>query len=266
MINEGFSVISGQISSDENLKYITNVAKERYSEYTSAHHEWINSVEPSKYRNALNAVRIDPEIFRKIQEKFPGARIKSVPEADEIYWAISPRHAIGSDRSLVDCHYDSPFSWFPTGRVVFYRVIIACNENNTVTTTFPDESVNVKMNTKDFHGLDYNRDIHCVEGSIPPGKYRVLLKMHYIIVPPGSESYETVVRKLNVWWTIFSRETMQMSANPKTSYEYIVALMVNFGRMIFNNIYIYLIIILIIPCILYNKILFKSLKKYISLR
>lgn len=237
---EGFAVISGKIDDNKNLNYITDVAKERYAQYKTAHHEWINSVEPSKYRDALDEVRTDPAIIKKIQERFPDTTIKSVSEADEIYWAVSPKGAIGSDRSLVDCHYDSPFALFPTGGVIFYRVIIACNENNTVTTVFPDENVSVKMNTKDFHGLDYNKDIHCVEGAIPEDKFRVLLKMHYLIVPDGSESYESMVRGMNVGWTVLSRETMRMSAEPKIWYEHIVAFIVNFCRIIFNNFYLIL--------------------------
>jgi len=256
---EGFAVISGEISSDDNLNYITSVAKERYFEYKTAHHEWIDSVEKSKYRTALDTIRRDPSILKKIQGKFPNMRIKSVTEADEVYWAVSPKGAIGSDRALVDCHYDSPFSWFPTGGIVFYRVIIACNENNTVTTMFPDENILVKMNTKDFHGLDYNKDIHCVEGSIPEGKYRVLLKMHYMVIPPGSEGYELFVRKINVWWTVLSREMMRMSAKPKFWYEYIAAFIVNFCRIIYNYFYMVSILIFILLCILYKNIILKTL-------
>jgi len=250
-MNEGFSVISGSIQSDENIKYITEVATDRYSAYTTAHHEWIDSVEESKYRSALNTVRLDTDIIQKIKDKFPDTTVKSVTEADEIYWAVSPKGALGSDRSLVDCHYDSPFALIPTGGVVFYRIIIACNENNTVTTVFPDENIRVKMNTKDFHGLDYNKDIHCVEGTIPKNKVRVLLKLHYLIIPRGSEAYEDWVRNINVWWTVISRETMRMSANPKNWYEYIVAYIVNVFRVIFNNFYTLLIIIVLIVGILY---------------
>lgn len=249
---EGFTVISGQIQSDTNLRYITDVAKDRYSVHTTAaHHEWINSVEPSEYRSALDAVRTDPSILEKIQEKFPTSSINSVTEADEIYWAVSPKGALGSDRSLVDCHYDTPFALFPTGGVIFYRVLIACNENNTVTTVFPNENVRVKMNTKDFHGLDYNKDMHCVEGSIPEGKYRVLLKLHYTIVPPGTEVYEPWVRGLNLGWTVFSRETMRMSADPKIWYEYIVAYIVNICRMIYKNFYTILIALFVISLFYY---------------
>jgi len=234
---EGFAVISGSIESDTHVKLITETAQTRYAEYKTAHHEWMDKVEPSAYRTALDAVRTDSAILAKIHEKFPTFKIHSVPEADEVYWAVSPKGAVGSDRSLVDCHYDSPFAWVPTGGVVFYRVIIACNENNTVTTVFPDEKIRVKMNTKDFHGLDYNQDIHCVEGAIPEGKSRVLLKMHYLVVPPGSEAYMGWVRWINVAWTVASRETMRMSANPQNWFESFVALIVTVCRVLFNNSY-----------------------------
>lgn len=259
-MDEGFAVISGSIASDDPLRYITEVAKERYSQYTTAHHEWINSVEPSKYRTALDSVRTDPAILAKIQEKFPTTTIKSVTEADEVYWAVSPKGATGSDRSLVDCHYDSPFALFPTGGVIFYRVIIACNENNTVTTVFPDEDIRVKMNTKDFHGLDYNKDIHCVEGAIPEGKFRVLLKMHYISIPPGCEGYESWVRGINVGWTIASRETMRMSADPKAWYEYIVAFIVNICRIVFNNFYVIVSLLLAIVVVVMRVRILKLFK------
>jgi hypothetical protein len=262
---EGFAVISGSIKSDEYLRYITDVAKTRYVQYTTAHHEWIDKVEPSKYREALDTVRTDPAIFDKIRERFPGADIKSVTEADEIYWAVSPKGAVGSDRSLVDCHYDSPFAIFPTGGVIYYRVIIACNENNTVTTTFPDEKIKVKMNTKDFHGLDYNKDIHCVEGTIPKDKERVLLKMHYLVVPQGSSQLaESLVRNLNVGWTVFSRETMRMSANPTAWYEHIVAFIVNICRVVFNNFYTVLAItvaLVVLGFLTNSKILAKLIRR-----
>jgi hypothetical protein len=257
---EGFAVISGTINSSSETDLITSIAKNRYASYKTAHHEWINNVEESEYRSALDKVRTDPNILKKIQEKFPSATIKSVTESDEIYWAVSPKGAVGSDRSLVDCHYDSPFAWFPTGGVVFYRVIIACNENNTVTTVFPDESVRVKMTNKDFHGLDYNKDIHCVEGQIPEGKFRVLLKMHYLVIPKGSESYAGLVRWLNVTWTSLSRETMRMSAEPKNWWENIVAAVVNISRIVFNHFYTTLFLVALVFLYAFKIRVFKLYK------
>lgn len=261
---EGFRVISGSIESHTDLKYITEVASKRYIEYTTAHHEWINNIEPSKYRLSLDAVRTDRSIIDKISEEFPNSAIVSVSEADEIYWAVSPKGAVGSDRSLVDCHYDSPLGFFPTGGVIFYRIIIACNENTKVTTVFPDEDKRVMMNTKDFHGLDYNKDIHCVEGTIPKDKVRVLLKLHYLIIPKGSEGYQTWVRSINVWWTILSRETMRMSANPKAWYEYLVAFIVNISRITFNNFYSVALCILVLFCIRHRLFLLKRIRKILA--
>jgi len=262
-MQENFAVISGSIEKDVDVRYIANIAKDRYANYTTAHHEWINKVEAGDYRTALDKVRTDPTILNTIHKQFPHATIKPATEADEVYWAVSPKGATGSDRSLVDCHYDSPLAWIPTGGVIFYRVIIACNENNTVTTTFPNEDKRVKMNTKDFHGLDYNADLHCVEGAIPKDKYRVLLKMHYIIVPPDAQGYESFVKSMNVGWTVLSRETMRMSANPTNWYEYLVALIVNVCRVVFNN-YDKALILVVALCCMYIFIKSSAVKKFLK--
>ena len=257
---EGFDVISGQVKDahSADIETISKTAKDRYSEYTTAHHEWIDSVETSEYRSSLDKVRASPDIINKIHERFPSCQVKNITEADEIYWAVSPKNAAGSDRALVDCHYDSPFAWIPTGGVIFYRVIIACNENNTVITVFPSEDVRVKMTTRDFHGLDYNRDWHCVEGAIPEGKYRVLLKMHYLITPKGSEAWESWVRWINVTWTVVSRETMRMSANPQNIWERFVAGIVTVSRVIFNNSYTFMFVFILFSMGLYRKSLYAS--------
>lgn len=254
-MTENFAVISGAVNHEysADLDTISQTAKDRYSSYKSGHHEWINSIENSDYRSALERIRKSPDILNKIKEKFPTSSVKTVAEADEVYWAISPKDATGSNRTLVECHYDSPFAWVPTGGAIFYRVIIACNENNTVTTVFPDENIHVKMTTGDFHGLDYTKDWHCVEGKIPPGKYRVLLKLHYIVVPKGSEAWEEYVRWMNVTWNIFSRETMRMSANPQNIWESMIAAFVNTARNFYNNIYTILFILIASIIIFYNK-------------
>jgi hypothetical protein len=260
---EGFAVISASTdkNTEKDLENIKDTAQKRYAKYKTAHHEWIDSVEESSYRDSLDRVRINPTILNKIHERFPNSTVKSVTDADEIYWAVSPVHAVGSDRSLVDCHYDAPFSWFPTGGVIFYRVIIACNENNTVTTIFPNENVRVKMTTSDFHGLDYNKDWHCVEGSIPKGRFRVLLKMHYLIIPKGSEAFESWVRWINVTWTVLSRETMRMSADPQNPFEWFVAMIVSISRIFFNYSYTFIIILAIVLGFIWHKTLFKLSRK-----
>jgi hypothetical protein len=254
-MTESFAVISGAVNNNysADLEKISQTAKDRYSSFKTGHHEWINSIENSEYRAALERIRSSPDIINKVKEKFPSSAVKTVTEADEVYWAVSPKDATGSNRTLVECHYDSPFAWVPTGGAIFYRVLIACNENNTVTTVFPDEDIRVKMTTRDFHGLDYNKDWHCVEGKIPAEKYRVLLKLHYIVVPKGSEAWEEYVRWMGVNWNMLSRETMRMSSNPQNIWESIIAAYVNTCRVFFNNIYTVLFILVILVIIIYNK-------------
>ena len=253
-MNEGFVVISGNASDElkTELNAITKISETRYKDIKTANHEWIDKLDDSDFKKYIDNVRYSDAILNKIKAQFPNTDVKNVTEGDEIYWAVSPKDAKGSDRSLVDCHYDSPFVVLPTFGITYYRVIIATNENNDVTTVFPHEDKRVKMSTGDFHGLDYNKDWHCVEGQIPPDKYRILLKLHYLIVPQGSEAYANYVKAINVWWTQVSRETMRMSANPKTFTEYIVALLVTISRVVFNYGY-YFIAFLILLFLTFTK-------------
>jgi len=235
--------------SDEEMKadlaYISEKTRQKFIHLKKAHHVWIDSIQEEKLRNSLERIRTSRVIMDSIHKKFPDSAVFSVKEADELYWAVSPQEAGGSDCSLVDCHYDAPFAWIPTGGVTYYRVILACNENNEVTTVFPTEHAKVKMTTGDYHGLDYNQDWHCVEGSIPPGKYRILLKLHYIVVPEGSEGWSTWVKWINVVWTKASRETMRMSAEPANPFEWLVAAIVNVSRTMFNNGYLFLVFLMV---------------------
>jgi len=237
------NIITGKYNNYNNLHkisdYINNINQANGN--TKAHHIWtesINTSETNDIYKSVEEVRLSEEIMGELNKMYPNSRIKNVRNVDEIYWAVSPKDALGSDRSLVDCHYDSPFAVLPTNNIIFYRVIIACNENYTVITSFPNDNIKVTMNTGDFHGLDYNKDWHCVEGQIPPGNYRVLLKLHYLIIPDSYNDgsiFENIVYILNVYWTFFSRQMMRMSAKPQNYIESRVGDSVNISRNIFNN-------------------------------
>jgi hypothetical protein len=265
---ENFAVISGN-ASDElkgEIKFVNDETYNRYNKIKTAHHDWIDKLEEGQYKESINKIRYSKSIYDKISEKFPNTKIINVTEGDEIYWAVSPKGAGHSDRSLVDCHYDSPFSWIPTGGVIYYRVIIALNDNNTVTTVFPSESVKVKMTTGDFHGLDYNKDLHCVEGEIPQNNHRILLKLHYLAIPPNSENWVDFVRYINVVWTQVSRETMRISANPTNPFEYFIGMLVNISRYIYNNyIFFITIFLILISYMFYYKNINKIIRRFYGL-
>jgi hypothetical protein len=266
--NKEFSfIITGKYEKYKNLGIISDYINDINSSNgnTKAHHIWTENVlnDNNKVYDVIEDVRCSDEILEKIHEMYPDSRVKNVRNADEIYWAVSPKDALGSDRSLVDCHYDAPFSIIPNNHIIFYRVIIACNDNFTVTKSFTNDDIKVTMNTGDFHGLDYNKDWHCVEGQIPPGNYRVLLKLHYLIIPDNYSDdtlFERIVYVLNVYWTYISRQLMRMSAKPQNFIERRVGDSVNISRYTFNNYkpemyYIFIIIVLIIAFIIhYDKI------------
>jgi len=263
-MEEGFNIISGDISTDaaEDIKLVEQISKERYAKFSKkAHHEWIDEIDNTQLKNAIENIRNNSTIISAIKNNFPSCKVENVNEADEIYWAVSPKDAKGSDRSLVDCHYDSPFAWIPTGGITYYRIIIGMNENNTVETYFPNENKRVKMSTGNFHGLDYNHDWHCVDGKIPEGKYRILLKLHYIITPVNSELYTSTLRSLNVFWAKFSRLMMRISADPKTPFEIFIGFLINLVRKIFNNFWIiFITLILSIYLVVSSKQVFKFFK------
>ena len=241
--------LSGKLAPHEDFETITKACQDRYGHITKAHHVWINTIEKSNFRKSLEALRTHTNIIESIRTKFPNCNVYSVHESDEIYWAVSPSEAGGSDRALVDCHYDAPFSILPTGGVTFYRIIVAMNENSTVTTVFPTEQAKTIMNTGDYHGLDYNQDWHCVEGQIPPQAFRVLLKLHYLVVPKHMEVggfWPTLIRWVNVTWTFVSRETMRMSAEPTNVVEWVIAMIVNICRIAFNQVYLVLFLLLFV--------------------
>lgn len=253
-------IITGKYDKTTNLdkitKFVVNNSINTKGNLLS-NHVWVDNINDKNMYNIVNEVRNSNDIINVLKNKFPDYNVKNVNESDEIYFGVSPKDASGSDRSLVDCHYDAPFSILPNFNVLFYRIILACNKNEHVTTTFPNDNIAVKMDIGDFHGLDYNKDYHCAEGEIPSNKNRVLLKLHYILVPKNMKSNyaENYVRFINTKWTTLSREFMRMSSNPNNILEYGMGSMVNISRFIFNNLYLIIFIIICMFCLifLYNK-------------
>jgi hypothetical protein len=245
MAVEPFAVTSGKLgnSNDDDLKYITEAYVAKYKDTASAKHERIDAIEDTELKKRIQRVRTSEEIYDTIHSKFPGAHVAPATEIDEVYWSVSPKDATGSDRVLVDCHYDSPFIVFPTKDAVLYRVLLACNENEHVTTEFPDENMKVTMSKGDYHGFNFNTDRHCVKGQLPPGKWRVILKLHYIVYFDGSEKNAEFVRYITGEWNLFSRNVLNATAKPTTTGEKFLAWAINILRVLFNNLILVLVIL-----------------------
>lgn len=262
------TVTTGKYTNSSNLNSISEYINKLCIGREKAHHIWTEEV-PKNIYTCIEDIRTNRELLHVLKKTFPNSKITNVREADEIYWAVSPKNAKGSDRSLVDCHYDAPFAAIPTNST-YYRIIVACNENVDVETQFPNDKINVIMNTGDFHGLDYNKDFHCVEGSIPKDKFRVLLKLHYLIVPDNIDENSLVVKLnyyLNFFWTKLSRWFMRVSAEPQNPIEYLAGGLVNISRVVFNtNSFLLLFVfgVFIFSSIYYRKNILKYFVKVLN--
>ena len=206
-------------------------------------HYWINTVDQEHIKRSLDTLRNASEITHAIQTAYPSYSIQPVHTSDEVYISVDPSLRKNSDVVLSDCHYDAPFKYVYQGGNIFIRVIIALNKNNTTYTTI--DSRKSLLTTLDFNGMDYNRDYHCVEGTIPDGDTRILLKLHFICIHPRSPLFLVrFTEKINDSWTHISRELMRKSTNPETVGDTLLAIVILHTRTVYNNIYWYTCILI----------------------
>lgn len=221
---------------------------------TSSKHYWIDEINQEDIKKSLDLLRNADEIKNEIQKAYPEHLIKSVPTSDEVYISVDPSLRKNSDIALSDCHYDAPFKYIPQYGNVFVRVILGLTKNSTTYTTIEDKKS--LLSTLDFNGMDYNNDYHCVEGYIPKGEIRILLKLHFLCIHKNSpEFFFNFTEYINDWWTHFSREFMRLSAEPQNIVDTFLGYLVVFTRTIYNksNVISSLIVILVIYYIVYNR-------------
>ena len=180
----------------------------------SSRHHWIDR-QGGRIRVALERLRRASAIPDAIGRAYRGYAVVPVPESDEVYVSVDPSKRRNSDVALSDCHFDAPFRRVYQCGNVFVRVILALTPNRTTYTTVGTRKS--ALSRLDFNAMDYNADYHCVEGCIPRGSSRVLLKLHFLCMHPSSPPRcADFARALNDRWTHLSREIMRVSANPTT--------------------------------------------------
>jgi hypothetical protein len=148
---------------------------------------------------------------------------------------VDPSLRKNSDIALSDCHYDAPFKYVPQCGNVFVRVILGLTENSTTFTTI--DSKKSLLSTLDFNGMDYNNDYHCVEGYIPKGQIRILLKLHFLCIHPDSSKWcADWTQLINDKWTHWSREAMRRTVNPTNILDCVLGQIIVLLRTIYNKI------------------------------
>lgn len=230
-------LIQGTLS-DAYLKYASYIceyfANIHKGSVTSSVHYWIDSITDRDLRFALDALRNANGIKEQIQTAYAGYSVLNVPSSDEVYISVDPSKRKNSDVALSDCHYDAPFKYVPQCGNKFIRIILALNENNTTFTTVEDKTST--LSTLDFNGIDYNNDFHCVQGYIPKDKVRILLKLHFLCVHPGSSVWcANFTEGINDKWTHISRELMRRSAQPQTFTDHALSYVIQTARYTYNN-------------------------------
>ena len=215
-------------------------------------HYWIDNIENDVILESINHIRNAPEIIHELQNNYPGYSIVPVHESDEIYFSVSPSKRQGSDIGLSDCHYDAPFKYIYQGGNVFLRAILALNENNTVYTQVEDKTS--LLSTGDYNVIQYNEDYHCVHGSIPPNSNRILLKIHFIAIPPNTNPFWTdFCRYINNAWTHYSRELMRDSIKPNTASGYFKQYLVLLGTFVWKYINCILLFLVAFLVVFWNR-------------
>lgn len=250
MLIEGKLPKETYISHCDKVKNYFLRKKQRETENSSIHY-WINQIDDKEIKDSLEFLRNAPEIKQEIQKSYPKHIIKSVHSSDEVYISVDPSLRKNSDIALSDCHYDAPFKYVPQCGNKFIRVIMALNENKTTYTTIDNQKS--LLSTLDFNAMDYNSDYHCVEGYIPKGDIRILLKLHFLCINPNSSNAcVKFTESINDKWTHYSRELMRKSINPNTFSEKLLSKLILGVRKIYNNIDIKVILFLIVLFILYK--------------
>lgn len=183
-------------------------------------HWWINDVKDKHIRTNLENIRNSKDIKDFILKRYPNHDIESLITTDEVYMSVSPDKRSGSDKTLSDCHYDTPYVFIPTGPIHVMRVIVALNHNDSVYTQIKDKTS--VLSTGDMNMIDYFKDYHCVKGKIQKGNHRILLKLHYLVSEKDTSNVsKNIVKNMHEKWTHTSRWLMRDSIKSQTPLQHI---------------------------------------------
>jgi hypothetical protein len=124
-------------------------------------------------------------ILQTLEAKY-NASLETVDGMNEVY--ISCIGATGSDKVFETNHIDGMFSLLPYCTVL--RVIVALQGNRSIYTEFPISKQSMNAATNQWIGFDYNRTPHyIIQKGDEDSTYRIILKLHYIVVPDGVPSW-----------------------------------------------------------------------------
>uniref|UniRef100_A0A6C0B8S4 Aspartyl/asparaginy/proline hydroxylase domain-containing protein n=1 Tax=viral metagenome TaxID=1070528 RepID=A0A6C0B8S4_9ZZZZ len=168
------------------------------------------------------------DIMRTLNWHYNGDIVENIDGMNEIY--ISAIGSNGSDKVFETAHIDGPFFFLPFCTVL--RCIVGIQGSSNIVTCFPYINEEHTIMTNDFLAFDYNRHTHLIYeiGSHQKTNPRILLKLHYLIVPRFiPRPIAQVYKQMHIKYNSFMRTTF-LASQKKDS---LLAKVVNGGTVFY---------------------------------
>ena len=183
-------------------------------------HWWYESLK-GDVKVAFDSIVTSSQIMSIFQKRFPFSfwAIEPVLGMNEVYVA-SMSHKNNSDAVFYTNHVDGPFAVFPFANV--YRCLVALNPNEKIKTVFPTLPDEVTLDTADFIGFDFNREVHRIDHNVSrenKEKYRMTLKLHYVIYPKVFRPYGKCLAWLTTQYDIVARQAFLQTLTPASFFD-----------------------------------------------
>ena len=203
-------------------------------------HEYINNFD-QKNIQIFNNIINSPIIFNHINNKYNKNNdkiITPIHQMNELY--ISALNNKGSDNVFITPHIDGPWGFIP--KCICIRLLVGIQGNNNIQTIFIQNNKKIIYNLQkyDIISFDYNRDLHYIKNNTniqPNNNNRILLKLHYAIIPNSYKYFNNIFILLNHKYNTYARNIFLYSQNPKTLLQIITSIIVNTITFIYAKIF-----------------------------
>lgn len=226
-------VINGNIKSNATKKESITIVQyckimkewaiQNMTEKTISHHWWYEEL-PKIQKDIFDVFTNHESITSSINTifDFKTYAVEPLYGMKEVYITGKNRseEEIHSDHVFFTPHIDGPFLLFPF--VSVYRVLVGMNSNTEIETIFPMIQYSHTINTCDFIGFDFNREVHYIESKESEQEEpRVTLKLHYVIYPHSLYYYGKFIGYLNEEYNRLFRKLFLHTIKPTNLVEYL---------------------------------------------
>ena len=169
-----------------------------------------------------------------------------VQDMNEVYVTGPSRsdENLNSDHIFYSKHVDGPFGFFPFCSV--FRCIVGMDRNFVIKTHFPMNSLlDTNICEGDVIAFDFNREVHFISRDetrrSESDKFRVTLKLHYVIYPRILLPLGKLLHGLNAAYNRLFRSLFLKTLHPQSATERFLAWNVVINSSSFNSFEMYIL-------------------------